>query len=184
MNLPQIIGVTGNKYNGKDTFADYLVLHYGYTKIAIADPIKEICKIMFNFNDEQLYGNLKEEIDPLWNIKPRNAFQFIGTDLIRNQISQLIPNITDNFWIYVIKNKILKENKKFIISDIRYENEVKMIKELNGVIFRIIKPDIINNDLHSSEINIQNLNIDYEIYNDSDLENFYDKIDKLFSAIK
>ena len=57
-----IIGILGQKRNGKDTCADYLVEHYNFTKVSFADPIKQILKIMFDFNDEQLYGDKKELI--------------------------------------------------------------------------------------------------------------------------
>ena len=80
-NLPKVIGIAGRKYNGKDTIGDYLVKNYGYKKIAYADPIKEICKEMFGFNNEQLYGSLKESNDGFWNVSPRKLMQFIGTEL-------------------------------------------------------------------------------------------------------
>ena len=63
--LPQVIGVAGRKFNGKDTFSDRLVEKYGYVKVSYAEPIKVMCKTLFGFTDEQLYGSKKEELDQL-----------------------------------------------------------------------------------------------------------------------
>ena len=61
-NMPRIIGVTGKKFNGKDTLGNYLS-KYNYKRMAFADPLKEVIKNVFNFNDAQLYGEDKERID-------------------------------------------------------------------------------------------------------------------------
>lgn len=53
-----IIGITGQPPagSGKDTVADFLVEEYGFAKVAMADPMKRICKEVFDFSDEQLWG--------------------------------------------------------------------------------------------------------------------------------
>jgi hypothetical protein len=101
-----IIGITGKKFHGKDTVADCLVTNYSFTKMAFADPLKEVCKTLFGFSDAQLYGKEKETKDPKWKITPRKAFQFIGTDLIRNMMYRLIPGIGKDFWVYCLMHKI------------------------------------------------------------------------------
>lgn len=60
-----IVGVSGFAGSGKDTFADRLVERHGFLKISLADPIKEVCKRVFDFTDEQLWGssNKREEED-------------------------------------------------------------------------------------------------------------------------
>src|SRR5579863_3132559 len=52
-----IIGITGRKRSGKDTVGNYLVEHYGFVKVSFADTLKEACKIIFGFSDEQVYGD-------------------------------------------------------------------------------------------------------------------------------
>lgn len=51
-----IIGVAGNAGSGKDTVADHLVRHHGFVKVALADPLKRICREVFDFSEEQLWG--------------------------------------------------------------------------------------------------------------------------------
>ncbi len=51
-----IIGMTGLAGSGKDTVADILVRDHAFAKVALADPLKRICKEVFQFTDEQLWG--------------------------------------------------------------------------------------------------------------------------------
>jgi len=185
-----IIGVTGHKYNGKDTVADYYVKHYGYVKLSFANPLKKVAKILFNFNDRQLYGDLKEEVDARWDITPRQAMQFIGTEMVRDNIGKLLPHIGNDFWAYStiqhIKEELLiNPHSKFIISDVRFPNEVEMLrsvvidsKKIPSRIIRVKRPSVPMNEssLHESEIHINNLLVDEEIINDGDLEMLYAKI--------
>lgn len=178
-----LIGILGCKFSGKDTTADYLVKRYNFKKIAFADPLKDACRILFNFDEDQLFGNKKEIIDSRWDISPRIAFQYIGTDIFRNKISDIMPNIGNNFWVNLaIDNykKIQKTNieQNVVISDVRFQNEINAIRDNGGIIIKIVRPSLQPNDMHASE-NITELSGDYEIYNEGSLENLYDKIDEL-----
>lgn len=51
-----IVGLCGAAGSGKDTVADFMVKNHGFVKIAFADPLKRICKEVFDFSDEQLWG--------------------------------------------------------------------------------------------------------------------------------
>lgn len=51
-----ILGISANAGSGKDTAADYLVKHYNFVKMSLADEMKRICKRVYNFSDEQLWG--------------------------------------------------------------------------------------------------------------------------------
>jgi hypothetical protein len=51
-----IIGLCGQAGSGKDTVADILVKDHHFVKVALADPLKRICREVFDFTDEQLWG--------------------------------------------------------------------------------------------------------------------------------
>ena len=60
-----IIGIIGQKGTGKDTVADYIVKSNDFKKISYAEPLKKICKELFDLTDEQLNDqHEKEKIDP------------------------------------------------------------------------------------------------------------------------
>jgi hypothetical protein len=54
--MKSIVGIAGKAGSGKDTVADILVKGHGFTKVALADPLKRICREVFKFTDEQLWG--------------------------------------------------------------------------------------------------------------------------------
>lgn len=185
MNYPRIIGICGKKYHGKDTIANHLVEKYGYTRIAFADPIKDICQNIFGLSYEQLYGNMKEENDEYWKVSPRILMQFIGTDLFRNNMSSIMPDIGEDIWIYILLKKIQSNPQlKFVITDVRFKNELDHITKLNGLKIKVQRNNILNNDNHISESYIDELNVDHIIINDDTIENLNDKIDKLLNTLK
>jgi hypothetical protein len=182
-----IIGITGRKYSGKDTVGEFLVKNYNYERIAYADALKDVARDIFNFDDEQLYGSKKEEIDEYWGITPRHALQFIGTDLFRNHIGELKPQFEKDIWILVVKRKILKRlkenpNAKFVITDVRFPNELNAIKDLGGVTFKLERKNNANNDMHESEILIDALKTDFVITNNNTKEYLFDRVKSIMDS--
>ena len=183
-----IIGFLGKARAGKDTAADYLVKNHGYIKMSFAHPLKEICRTLFGFTDDQLYGNKKEELDSNWGVTPRRTLQFIGTDMFRNNIEKLFPDIGNNFWAHCVKVKYeqeLKNNPNFkcVISDVRFQNEIDMINSLQGDVIKVQR-DVADNiesqyTLHESEINIDNLVGYKEISNNSTIIDLHSKINNI-----
>lgn len=54
-----LVSLSGQKRSGKDTVADILVKQFKFTKIALADPLRDICSRVFNipmstFLDDEL----------------------------------------------------------------------------------------------------------------------------------
>lgn len=187
-----LIGLLGKKRTGKDTIADYLCKNYNFKKLSFAKPLKDVCKILFNFNDEQLYGDKKEEIDTNWGTTPRIIMQYLGTDIFRNDINKILPNIGNNFWIKCIRTQyqsLLKTDPliKVVISDVRFQNELDMIHELDGCVIKIERQNSKNyfEDLHESEKDIDKIkNYDFLIKNDSTFENLYLQVDDIIKKYK
>ena len=182
----KIIGVTGLKYNGKDTIADHLCKKYGFTRIAFADPLKNACAILFGFTHEQLHGSLKETPDNYWfGLSPRKVLQFVGTDLFRKQMKLLHEDFGEDFWLLCAKklvNDIFEKDKenRVVISDVRFPNECEMIKKMGGIVIRVNRPSINTSaDLHDSERLIPTLEVDYEITNDGSIGDLNRKVDTI-----
>ena len=182
-----LIGLLARKRSGKDTVADHLVKHYSFNKLSLADPLKEAISILFGFSDEQLYGDLKETVDPTWNVSPRLVLQWFGTEVFRRNINTIIPTIQDNFWVESFKvkyNALIKSdpNKRIVVADVRFPNEIRAIHELGGVVIKIERPDILDGDSHESEKNIDLIN-DYDVLlkNDGTIEQLYKKVNDMLS---
>ena len=164
-----IIGISGKKYSGKDTSADYICMEFGFEKMAFADPLKQICKTLYCLDQDQFDD--KEKIDERWGISVRSMLQKIGTDVFRNHLEK-------DIWIKNMHQRILKNpNKNIVISDVRFENEKKWIEEQGGIIIYMHRPNRQHNDPHESEsISFMNPESDIIIVNDENIETLYKKI--------
>ncbi len=54
--MRNIVGISGYANSGKDTVANFLRDDLGFQSLALADPLKRICRDVFDFTDEQLWG--------------------------------------------------------------------------------------------------------------------------------
>ena len=186
-----LILLVGKKGSGKDTIADYLVTK-NWIKLSFGDCLKNALKILFDFSDDQLWGNKKEKIDDQWEITPRYLLQTLGTDFLRDFLGDKINlEITVNTkkykCSYHIKRlhqqviKLLDQGKNVVIADTRFQDEINWGKLLNGKIIKINRPIKKDNKFsnHKSE-NIKILKyIDFEITNNMSKKVLYQKIKKL-----
>ncbi len=189
-----IIAIAGKKGSGKDTVADIMVKEYNFIKYRFADDIKKIAEILFNFNQEQLNGNKKDELDKNWNITPREFYQKFGTDYIQEIFPKMFPYLFEKnninkreFWLKKFelwyKDIISRKHCCFVvISDLRFKHEYDYIKKLGGYIIKVERDNINKDNKHISETDLDSFSDDkfnYIIKNNSsikDLESLVKKI--------
>lgn len=136
-----IVGICGLIGSGKDTIADYLVEKYSFKKLSFADKLKDSVATMFDWDRHLLDGKSeesrkwREQVDDYWSketgeqITPRLVLQKFGTECMRN-------GFFDGIWVSLTKKKIIDNpNAKWVIPDVRFENEAKMIKEVGGEVW-------------------------------------------------
>lgn len=179
LNNHIIIGVNGKKQSGKSTFANLIKDQYPEQTVILnfADAVKESLKLIFDFSDDELYGDKKETINEYWNITPREAMQYFGTDLMRDGLSKRFGNIGTNIWVMALEkkiNNILKTDdyKIIVIADLRFKNEYNLIKKYNGWVVEICKDNVVNNEFsnHQSENDLNGEVFDFSINNDGTKE--------------
>lgn len=190
--MVKVVGFLGKKRSGKDTSCDYIIsvlknLNQDVRKLAFAEPLKKIVGEMFNLTEDQLYGDLKDSVDPKWGISPRIMFQFVGTDLIRNNIHKILPTIGENFWVYSLEQKIKEFNNNTVvfISDVRFISEVELIHKLGGKVIKIERNIPSSGEiLHQAEAEVDKItNYDFLVNNNSTIEELYKKILEIYSSI-
>lgn len=183
-----LIGFMGIKGSGKDTCADHLVKEYGFVKKSFADPLKKACKELFLFSDEQLYGTQeqKETPDSKWfGCSPRKALQYVGTDLLRNNLNNIMPGLnndifTHHFKLWYENAKATNPDVRVVMADVRFQNEINLIQSLGGIVIKIDRPSVLTNDMHPSEMELQGITtFDYLIENTSTLENLISSVEKI-----
>ena len=137
-----IIGLSGKKRSGKNTayFMLKLLLDEDETgkiaKVSMADSLKRIAR-------ELGWNGVKDE-------KGRKVLQYLGTEVGRN--------IDPEYWTKraadAIKTAFDKGAQIVIIPDVRFPNEVDMVKALGGKLWRIRRPVVEgmqSKDQHPSE---------------------------------
>lgn len=72
-----------------------------------------------------------------------------------------------------------KEYPNWIITDMRFPNELEAVKQRNGIIIKIVRPTEKNKTtarLHPSETSLDNVKFDYEIINDGEIIDLIEKV--------
>ena len=148
-----LIGLTGKLGSGKDYIAHNLIipiiekLKYRYLQCAFADQIKINVMTKYNINYNDVYVNKTAQ--------SRQLLQIEGTDIARSQDVNIWVNYINN-WIKVHE---MRGISVYIISDVRFKNEVEFIKEHNGIMIKVFAPQRNHNRL------TQESNGDTTIYN-------------------
>jgi dephospho-CoA kinase len=180
--LPRIIALCGARRTGKDTVANYLVSRYGYEHIKFTTPLKEVCKILFQFTDEQLETDKKELVDEKWGVSPRQVMQFLGTEVFQYKIQELLPQVGRLFWANSLMVRMSQApEKRYVISDMRFLHEHKALGCLDMLTIKISSNRVQQNstDQHLSECEHRNIQEDMHLQNDGTKEELYDKIDSV-----
>ena len=177
----KLVGLLGTKGVGKDTVADYMVSHNNFDKRAFASPIKEACAILFQLPIARFEGEGKELCDQEHGLSPRQMMQLVGTDFFRDKVSQ-------DFWIDHFKRWYAAHDpsRSVVVTDVRFQNEVDVIKALGGVVVRVTRPHEHEQeqngrhtmpDTHITEQGVAKVQgVDVSIENDGSLEELYDKV--------
>jgi hypothetical protein len=181
----KILGFRGRAQAGKDTCCDMIIemAEPRAKKLSLAQPLKELCADVFGltydmpprafFGDgtdkDQEYPNL-----PGWN--GRKILQFIGTEGFRK--------VSTSIWVDHLIRRMhsTPEVELFLISDVRFEDEISALKKLDATIVRVTRPgapSILGIPGHSSEPNQEELYADLEICNDGTLEELREKLKQL-----
>ena len=173
MDRPKIIAICGLKRSGKDVIADHLVNKYGYEKIKFADPLKKAVKELFEFTEEQVGDSDDKDImDTRWNITPRKALQFFGTEVMQFKIQELLKGVDRKFFAKSLVYKINTNNndKKYVISDLRFYHEYEELEKIGVYIIRVER-HLDNNDHHISEVEYTKIPFHNIINNNKDILN-------------
>ena len=203
-----IIGICGLIGSGKGTVADILVDYHDFKKISFADKLKDGVAQVFGWDRAMLEGDTdrsriwREKVDQFWTqetgreITPRLVLQEFGTDCMRN-------GFDDGIWVSLVKKHMIDNpHYNYVIPDVRFPNEMSMIRELGGKVWQVRRgeqpewwgsavldntpgSDLMSNyDVHPSEWKWIDTNNKFEniIYNDTTLDALYSQVEQTLST--
>lgn len=154
--------LTGKKFSGKTTVANYIKEKYNFKEYTFAEPLKEICRQVFHLSDSQLHDQeQKETIDNRWGITPRQMFQNMG-DLMREQMPNYFNIPTEpKIFTQILENKLKGIDQNIIISDGRLPDEIKWFRSLEYP-----NPNISNKEFNNTQTTGEKFNVVIKIKRD------------------
>lgn len=118
--------------------------------------------------ERAIEGDLKEtNLGSLMGKSPRFAMQTLGTEWGRKIIGE-------NIWLDACLARA-DQFERVVFTDARFTNEIEAIKKNGGDIIRITRPGT-ETDEHESERLIEALPVDFDIINDSTIEELHTQV--------
>ncbi len=136
---PIVVALLARAGHGKSTAAMHITIKCDGALASFAYPLKQMAGSIWGFDPDQLYGpaEIKEVIDPRWNMSPRLAMQRLGSSA-REFIGREV-------WVESCINRILMHKAPLtVIEDCRYPNEAFAIARdarFDGYVIKLVCPD-------------------------------------------
>lgn len=203
-----IVAISGKAGSGKDTlgvmimfhlvylekgkkaeFGDYVgfeklyptMYNNGWAIIKFATAVKKVAEVITGI-PTFLWENQKiksESLGEQWNnMTGREMLQKIGTNAMRNQIH---PNV----WVNAVMVKYTPKINKWIITDLRFPNELYALQKENAYLIRINRDSVNIGDTHISETALDNFdNWDCIVDNNEQLEDLFERARNIAEFLK
>jgi len=143
---------------------------------ALADPLKRMAIDVFGIPENKVYGtddDKNESTHLKWKDMPkkvpgktgfmtiREFLQYMGTEVFRNMY--------ENIWVDTLVRRINKDNPKIaLVCDVRFENEINLLKEKGALILGLKRDIFKSKDTHASEK--VNLSLCHTVINNQNLQ--------------
>jgi len=162
-----IIGLSGYARSGKDEVANILIEEFSFTRVAFADPIKELLL----------------EIDPLVKdgFRVKNVVKAYGWDqakVVFPEVRTLLQTLGvgarktfgENFWVHQAMNSMASAHPNIVVTDVRFTNEANTLKINGGQLWRINRPGVTAVNDHISEHDLDKYSMDKTLENEGTLD--------------
>ncbi|MDX3295126.1 hypothetical protein PV569_15570 [Streptomyces scabiei] len=147
MGYPNI-ALIGRARSGKDTIAARLISRYAYTRIAFADPLKEMALGIDPIvaYEPSGYGPLPTRLSAVvqrfgWE-KAKDRFPEVRRTLQRS--GQAVRDQEAGHWLSLALDKVTVAdtwNLPVVVTDCRYPNEAQALKARGFRLVRVLRPD-------------------------------------------
>jgi hypothetical protein len=164
----RLIGICGRAGCGKDTLAAALCNQLGYIRYALAFPIKCAINALLD-QDIDWDDRAVKEAPTVLGPSPRELAQTLGTEWGRNYVRE-------DVWLVLAGMHYTKHRKPMIISDVRFDNEARWVRERNGIIIRIHRDEVDSIAPHVSELGISDELVDLEVSNNGTVDHLVETV--------
>lgn len=166
---------TYGRFNEYNTFGGFC--YSEWEQKAFSDKLKEIASILTGIGLQKFHDQVfkKEMLPAPWNMTARELLQKLGTDMMRKELG-------DDVWVNAlfadyIQNNDFEPDSKWIITDVRFPNEAKAIKDRGGIMICVeTGREDDGDDLHISERAMYFYQYDYILDNSGTIEQLQEKV--------
>lgn len=191
-----IIGLSGYAQSGKDSIGAILVKNYGFTRYAFADALREMAYQLNPIVVTSIDENIPLGVDTNLYVKNtrlqdvvnnngwedakklpeiRRLLQVLGTEAGRKILGE-------NIWVDTVLNKV--KDKNVVITDCRFPNEAKALKNSGGFVVRVERPGMAAINNHLSETSLDGWPFDLIVFNGGTLESLHSLVKNLYIGLK
>jgi hypothetical protein len=164
-----LIGLVGYAGSGKSTAAERMVERLGYARVKFADPLKQALRAILRSAgvdektiERMIEGDLKEvPAAELCGRTPRYAMLTLGTEWGRGLMAT-------NFWIHLFVTRVDRlrnQGHSIVVDDARFPNEFEAIRDLGGMLIKVMRPGLVPDLSHESEQHVESAKPDYVVVN-------------------
>jgi hypothetical protein len=166
----RLVGLTGFAGAGKDEVAKFLVREHGFTRVAFADPLREMLyalnPVVLAVDGPTRVQNIVDAIgwDSAKRAHPeiRQLLQRLGTEAGRKVLGEQVW--TD---LGLLRGRCARGSVVF--TDCRFENECQRVVDSGGEIWRVVRPGVAAANGHASEAGVPDALISRTIDNSGTL---------------
>lgn len=180
-----IIAFTGAKGSGKDTAGTLLMsLLTNSQIIAFADPIKKVIQHLFGLDDRTFheYDTFKRSM-LTFNLEGDHQVMISSRHIVR-EVGMLMRSYDDTQFTRYVSDTIQNNmDQHWIVTDLRFENEYSVLKELGAVVVKVKRKGY-DYDGHITETEFDDSLVDYVIDNDSDLNSLKRKLEDMVKKLE
>lgn len=124
-----IVGLNGRKGAGKDTAAQPLIEKYGFERVSLADPIREMARklnpvisvVMDQGRPKQL--RVTDFIDAGWSEEKIKRQFVVYRDFLKTLGTDCVREYDADFWVKIALAKMNNPHGRYVVTDVRFPNE-------------------------------------------------------------
>ena len=189
---PFIIGFIGKAGSGKTEACKHIEsMLPDVTRIGFKDALVQEIKDNFPdvleeiINEEHKKNVLQGILDNGWDVqrlfqeKPpimRRLMQNYGTEVRRGD--------EPDYWVKQWKSKVSYTGGHIVCDDVRFKNEAKAVRDMGGIIIKLVRASVDSTDTHASEKEMEKIGYDHIIEIDEDsIAHLYSEVDLICKSL-
>ncbi|QDQ14314.1 hypothetical protein [Streptomyces spectabilis] len=178
------IALIGRARSGKDSVGARLIARYGYTRLAFADPLKDMAIGINPWISYDVPGFIKHG-----TIRLADLIEHVGWERAKEEYSEVrstlqrigqhMRSIDPDYWIDRLTKRLARTSGPIVVTDVRYPNEVDKLDRYGFRIVRIARPSIESTDAHESETALDKYVAPVTVTNSGTLDDLHAHADTL-----